>query len=449
MQPIKKKTTPQDSLFRDRLENILNRRHELYRLAHRIDWKMFEGEFGNLYAPNKGRPGIPIRLLVGLTYLQHAFDLSDEQVVSGWVENPYWQYFCGETYFQHELPIDPSSMTNWRKRIGEEGSELILKETIRVGVETEAVKPWNLKRVTVDTTVQEKAVAFPTDSRLYNRARERLIKLAYAHGIPLRQSYKRLGKQGLLAASRYSHARQMKRARRAVKKLKTYFGCVYRDIQRKLEETPLLKPHFSESLLLAERVLSQERYDKKKLYSFHAPEVECIAKGKAHKKYEFGVKVGVAVTNKDNFVVGMKALPDNPYDGHTLGEMLSQVMRLTGKTLERCYVDKGYRGHKMKEPFVIMPGRKRGVTSTIRKELKRRNAIEPIIGHMKEDGKLNRNYLKGTFGDKINAILCGSGHNIRIILRKLRELKDFFLFYFQLLAIIAKRSSTLQLTTVA
>lgn len=449
MQSIKKKTSSQDSLFRDRLENILNRRHELYRLAHQIDWKMFESEFGNLYAPDKGRPGIPIRLMVGLTYLQHAFDLSDEQVVSSWVENPYWQYFCGETYFQHELPIDPSSMTNWRKRIGEEGSELILKETIRIGVETETVKSWNLKRVTVDTTVQEKAVAFPTDSRLYNRARERLVKLAYDHGIPLRQSYKRLGKQKLLAASRYSHARQMKRARRAVRKLKTYLGRVSRDIQRKLEEAPSLKPHFAESLFLAERVLSQERYDKKKLYSFHAPEVECIAKGKAHKKYEFGVKVGVAVTNKDNFVVGMMALPGNPYDGHTLGSMLSQVMRLTGRNLERCYVDKGYRGHKLKEPFVIMPGRKRGVTATIRKELKRRNAIEPIIGHLKEDGKLNRNYLKGTFGDKINAILCGAGHNIRIILRKLRELRDFFLFYFQLLVVMPEKSSNRRLGTAA
>jgi IS5 family transposase len=442
MQPTKKKTASQDSLFRDRLENILNRHHELYRLAHQIDWKMFDGEFGNLYAPDKGRRGIPIRLMVGLTYLQHAFDLSDEQVVSSWVENPYWQYFCGETYFQHELPIDPSSMTNWRKRIGEEGSELLLKEK-------DAVKSWNLKRVTVDTTVQEKAVALPTDSRLYNRARERLVKLAYDHGIPLRQSYKRLGKQKLLAASRYSHARQMKRARRAVRKLKTYLGRVYRDIQRKLEEAPSLKPHFAESLFLAERVLSQERHDKKKLYSFHASEVECIAKGKAHKKYEFGVKVGVAVTNKDNFVVGMMALPGNPYDGHTLGSMLSQVTRLTGRNLERCYVDKGYRGHKLKKPFVVMPGRKRGVTATIRKELKRRNAIEPIIGHMKEDGKLNRNYLKGTFGDKINAILCGAGHNIRIILRKLRELRDFFLFYFQLFVFMPEKSSNRRLVTAA
>ena len=449
MQPIKKKTTPQDSLFRDRLENILNRRHELYRLANQIDWRIFEKRFGSLYAPNQGRPGIPIRLMVGLTYLHHAFGLSDEQAVSGWIENPYWQYFCGETYFQHELPIDPSSMTNWRKRIGEEGSELILKETIRVGVEADAVKPWNLKRVTVDTTVQEKAVAFPTDSRLYNRARERLVKLAYEHGIALRQSYKRLSKQKLLAASRYSHARQMKRAKRAVKKLKTYLGCVYRDIERKLQAVPTLKSHFAEPLSLAERLISQERYDKNKLYSFHAPEVECIAKGKAHKKYEFGVKVGVAVTNKDNFVVGMMALPNNPYDGHTLGSMLSQVTRLTGKDIERCYVDKGYRGHKLKEPFVIMPGRKRGVTSTIRKELKRKNAIEPVIGHMNGDGKLDRNYLKGKFGDKMNAILCGAGHNIRIILRKLRELRDFFLSYFLSVMVMPEEPTDLSLLAAA
>ena len=410
------------------MENILNRRHELYRLAGWINWEVFEQEFGRLYSEN-GRPGTPIRLLVGLTYLQHAFKLSDEEVVARWVENPYYQYFCGETFFQHELPIDPSSLTRWRQRIGDNGSELILKETIQVGLKTKAVKEQSLKRITVDTTVQPKAVAFPTDARLYHRACERLVRLAERHGVKLRQNYKRLGARALKSAGRYAHARQMKRARREIKRLKTFLGRVYRDVERKIESQPLLQEVFQPLLSLTERLLAQKREDKKKLYSIHAPEVECISKGKAHKKYEFGVKVSVAVTNRDNFVIGMQALAGSPFDGHTLEKAIDQVSRTTGTTPERCYVDKGYRGHKLKQPDVFLSGQKRGVTPTIKRELKRRSAIEPVIGHMKEDGKLGRNFLKGNLGDKTNALLCGAGHNIRLILRKLRAL-FYFLFNF-------------------
>ena len=310
--------------------------------------------------------------MVGLTYLGHAFGLSDEEVVRRWVENPYWQFFCGEEYFRHDLPIDPSSLSRWRKRIGEEGSELILKITLHAGLQSGAVRESSLERITVDTTVQPKAVAFPTDSRLYNRSRERLVKLAADNGIPLRQSYSRLGSYSLLKAGRYLHARQGKRARREIKKLRTFLGRVYRDILRKIEDRRELKPVFQPELSLAARLLSQAKKDKNKLYSLHAPEVECIAKGKAHKKYEFGVKVSIAATNRDNFVVGMFAEHGNPYDGHTLSR-----------------------------------------------------AFEPVIGHMKADGKLGRNHLLGELGDKINALLCGAGHNIRLILRKLRE----FLFF--------------------
>jgi len=314
-------------MFRSRLENILDHRHGLYRLSGLIDWEMFEREFGKLYS-EEGRPGIPIRLMVGLTYLSHAFNTSDEETVRRWVENPYHQYFCGEEYFQHRLPIDPSSLSRWRKRIGAEGAELILKLTIPAGLSSGAVRPSSLERVVVDTTIQEKAVAYPTDSRLYNRSRERLVKLAAEQGIRLRQSYQRLGSQALLKAGRYAHARQMSRARREIKRLKTYLGRVVRDIARKLR--PELQPVFDAELALAERLLTQKRQDKNKLYSLHAPEVECISKGKAHKKFEFGVKVSVASTNRDNFVVGMLAEPGNPYDGHTLGRAIEQVERITG-----------------------------------------------------------------------------------------------------------------------
>ena len=411
-------------MFRKRLANMLNHRHELYRLAGLIEWEAFEKEFGGLYSEN-GRPGIPIRMMVGLTYLGHAFGISDEEVVRRWVENPYWQFFCGEEYFRHELPIDPSSLSRWRKRVGAQGSELILKITLSAGLQSGAVRPSSLERITVDTTVQPKAIAFPTDSRLYNRSRARLVKLAAKNGIDLRQSYSRLGAQALLKAGRYLHARQGKRARREIKRLKTFLGRVYRDIQRKITDRDGLKPVFQPELSLAARLLSQGKKDKNKLYSLHAPEVECIAKGKAHKKYEFGVKVSIAATNRDNFVVGMFAEHGNPYDGHTLCRALEQVERITGKAIERGFVDRGYRGHGMAGPAIFISGRRRGMTPQLKKELKRRNAIEPVIGHMKADGKLGRNHLLGVLGDKINALLCGAGHNIRLILRKLRELLLF------------------------
>lgn len=427
MQPKQQKESPQLDMFRKTLENMLSHQHELYRLAGLIDWGVFEQEFGKLYS-EEGRPGIPLRLMVGLTYLGHAFGISDEEVVRRWVENPYWQYFCGEQYFQHELPIDPSSMTRWRKRIGEDGAQLILKLTLTAGMQSGAVQPSSFERVSVDTTVQSKAVAFPTDSSLYNRSRERLVKLAEKYSIPLRQSYSRLGPQALLNVGRYLHARQGKRAKREIKKVKGFLGRVYRDILRKVDERQEIKAFFLPELSMASQLLSQERKDKNKLYSLHAPEVECIAKGKAHKKYEFGVKVSVAITNRDNFVVGMFAEHGNPYDGHTLPKALEQVKQITGQAVKRCFVDRGYRGHSVSETEVLISGRRRGLTPQMKKELKRRSAIEPVIGHMKSDGKLGRNYLGGVLGDKINALLCGAGHNIRIILRKLREILSFFVF---------------------
>lgn len=418
---------PQLDMFRKKLENMLNHGHELYQLARLIDWEVFEQEFGKLYSED-GRPGSPIRLMVGLTYLGHAFGLSDEEVVTRWVENPYWQFLCGEEYFRHDLPIDPSSMSRWRKRIGEAGAQFILKQTLPAGLKSEAVRSSSFERVSVDTTVQPKAIAFPTDSKLYNRSRERLVRLAEEHDVPLRQSYSRLGPEALIKAGRYFHARQSKRARREVRRVRGYLGRVYRDILRKIEDRQEIKAIFLPELALAEQLLGQGKSDKNKLYSLHAPEAECIAKGKAHKKYEFGVKVSVATTNRDNFVVGMLAEHGNPYDGHTLSRAIEQVKQITGKAVNRCFVDRGYRGHGLTDTEVLVSGRRRGLTPQMKKELKRRSAIEPVIGHMKADGKLGRNYLRGELGDKINAILCGAGYNIRIILRKLREIFAFFEF---------------------
>jgi IS5 family transposase len=420
MKPQMPPDLPTDDLFRNRLDNLIDRRHELVKLAELIDWRHFDREWGEAFCEN-GRPAIATRLIAGLHYLKHTYGLSDEQVVQRWSENPYWQYFCGETYFQHELPLNPSSLTRWRQRLGDTGMESLLGATIDAAIESKAVTLRDLKRVTVDTTVQEKAIAFPTDSKLYNRARERLVRLAKAHGVPLRQSYVRLGPRLLFKNNRYGYARQTRRMRRTTSKLKTVLGRVVRDIERKLANQPeQVRATFAEPLALSKRLIAQQRQDKNKLYAMHAPEVECIAKGKVPKRYEFGVKVSIATTNRCNLVVGAQSMPGNPHDGHTLKQALQQVERLTGQRPERCYVDLGYRGHDVNDVTVFKARQKHDVTTSIRRELKRRNAIEPIIGHMKSDGLLHRNYLKGVQGDALNVILCGAGQNLRLILRHLR-----------------------------
>lgn len=419
-QPDAKTRTATD-LFRERLDNMLNQRHALYRLADLIEWSVFDKAFGALYCPDNGCPGKPTRLLVGLQYLKHCYGLSDEAVVSGWVENPYWQYFCGETYFQHVPPIDPSSLTRFRQRIGESGCERILQVTVSAGVQSRTVKAADFKRVTVDTTVQEKAVSYPTDSKLLNRSRERLVRLCRGHGVRLRQSYARKGPRALQQANRYGHAKQYRRLRREVKRLRTYLGRVMRDIERKTAGTPVQAAVFAEELGLAKRLLAQQQQDKNKLYSLHAPEVECISKGKVAKRYEFGVKASIATTNKSNFVVGGMAVPGNPYDGHTLKTALAQVRRLTGTRIDEAFVDKGYRGHDETRTTVYISGQKRGInTRRLKRSLKRRQAIEPVIGHLKADGLLGRNFLKGTEGDQVNVLLSCAGHNLRLILNRLR-----------------------------
>jgi IS5 family transposase len=422
MKPQRPPDLPTDDLFRNRLENLIDPGHELVKLAAVIDWERFDREWGEVFCEH-GRPAIATRLIAGLHYLKHTYGLSDEQVVQRWAENPYWQYFCGESYFQHEVPVNPSSLTRWRQRLGEQGMESLLSATIEAALESKAVKARDLKRITVDTTVQEKAIAFPTDSKLYNRARERLVRLAKAQGVPLRQSYVRVGPRLLFKNNRYGYARQTRRMRRTTAKLKTVLGRVVRDLERRLPaQAESVQAAFAEPLALTWRLLAQQRQDKHKLYALHAPEVECIAKGKVPKRYEFGVKVSIATTNRSNLVVGAQSMPGNPHDGHTLKEALRQVQRLIGQRPERCYVDLGYRGHDVDDVAVYKARQKRGVTRSIRRELKRRNAIEPIIGHMKNDGLLHRNYLKGTDGDAINVILCGAGQNLRLILRYLRIL---------------------------
>ena len=408
----KKRVQSQEELFKSRLDQMLDARHPLFRLSNAIDWEFFEYEFGKFYTEKKGRPGKPIRLLVGLHYLKNAYDESDESCVERFLENPYWQYFCGYEHFQHEFPLEPTTLVKWRKRIGEAGIETLFYQTLSTAQKLGLLQKSHLNKVNIDTTVQEKAIAFPTDARLYNKMRVKLVKAAAELGIELRQSYRRLGKKALVMQGRYAHAKQMRRARKETRKLKNYLGRITRELRRKTGIS--VSPALDELLCLSERLLAQQQKDKNKLYSYYAPEVECIAKGKAHKRYEFGCKVSVAATSRDNWIVGIQAHHGNPYDGHTLTGVLSQVERMTGSTVKEAYCDRGYRGHKhVGDTIVHIAGTKRRVSRSLRKWLRRRCAIEPIIGHLKSDGRLDRNYLKGIAGDKINALLCGSGANIR------------------------------------
>ena len=408
----------QEDLFRSRLSSILDHAHPLYVLAEAIDWETLEREFGAFYVENVGRPGLATRLMAGLHYLKHLCDQSDESVVEGFIENPYWQYFCGMEFFVHELPCDPTSLVKWRHRIGAEGMEKLLGETIEAAKREGALKPSEIKRVNVDTTVQEKAIAFPTDARLYHKARRTLVREARRERIRLRQSYSRVGKRALQKQGRYAHANQGQRARRETRRLKVYLGRVIRDIRRKAEASGIeLSEALEQYLERANRIFQQKREDKNKVYSMHAPEVECISKGKAHKKYEFGCKVSVVTTSKNNWVVGVDAVHGNPYDGHTLKAAHAQVWKITGIKPEDIFVDKGYKGsaHHPEGANVYISGRR--LKGTLRKLLRRRSAIEPVIGHLKQDHRMGRNYLMGTEGDRINAMLTGCGFNLRKLLR--------------------------------
>jgi IS5 family transposase len=419
MRPKTRTKDPQGELFRMRLDNLLDHRQQLFKLAHIIGWSAFDERFGPLYKDNLGRPGISTRLMVGLHYLKHAFDLSDEAVVEGFVLNPYWQYLCGLEFFTHELPIDASTMSRWRKRVGVQGIEELLKETIETAKRGGHIKRSDVERVTVDTTVQEKAIAHPTDARLYHKAVVSLVRIARREDVELRQSYLRVSKRALQKQGRYAHAKQYKRARRQTRQLRTMLGRLLRDIERK-SASP--SPRLAEMLSRCWRLHAQKRDDKGKLYSLWAPEVECISKGKAHKRYEFGCKVGVVSTTKKNGVVGVQAFHGNPYDGHTLASSLEQTERLTGLKVKHAFVDKGYRGKKVTESVpeveVHWPDHRRKGRS-LRMWMRRRSAVEPIIGHLKSDSRMDRNFLHGKDGDEINALLAGCGFNLRKLMREL------------------------------
>jgi IS5 family transposase len=421
MRPRERRETSEQDLFRSRLDQIIDLNHALVKLSRAIDWRFLEGRFGSVYTDGPGSPPLPTRLMAGLAILKHMYDLSDEELCDRWIENPYFQFFCGEEFFQHQPVFDRSSLTRWRQRMGEEKLVALLQESLAVATRTEAMRPKDLARVIIDTTVQPKAVMFPTDAKLINRAREIMVRLAKHHGV---------GKIALIKHQRYAHAHQFKRANKALRKLRTYLGRVIRDIGRKIAGNDALQEVFAKPMSLARRVRDQDRRQRgPKVYSLHAPEVECIGKGKAHRPYEFGVKVSVATPlhrcKGGQFVAHVAALPGNPYDGHTLATVIPGMEAMIGNTIERAITDAGYRGHNAPPDYkfkIYTAGQKRRVTPQIERDMKRRAAVEPVIGHLKAEHRMGRNYLAHRAGDAINVVLAAVGYNFRLLLNWLRLL---------------------------
>lgn len=465
-----------DDFFRARLDQMIDLRHPLAVLANRMPWAQIESALAPAFARKNrhgqavastdlfgtslqiagagisaaGRPRLPIRLMAALLYLKHAFDLSDEELVARWSENVIWQYFSGQEYYTPEQPCDATQIGRFRTAIGEAGVEELLKATIDTAVQTKAVRPAEFERIIVDTTVQEKAIAHPVDSRLLDLARAKVVQAARRAGITLKQTFSKEGKALRRKAGGYAHARQFKRLRRTVKRQRTILGIVLREVQRKLPTATSLcaaaLSRLNTLLERAERIRTQQPKDKDKLYALHAPEAECISKGKARKPYEFGVKASIAVTHRSGLVVGARTFPGNPYDGHILAAQLEQtgiLLEDVGRTPKEVVADLGYRGVDRDNPDVeiIHRGKYKSLTAQQRRWLKRRQAVEPAIGHLKSDHRMDRCWLKGQLGDALHAVLCATGYNLRWLLRAMIRL-DLTAFYLRELLLTLRSAIT-------
>jgi IS5 family transposase len=415
----------QQSFLYQGLKEILNPKEPLYQLSEKIPWEEIEKGFAKYYI-DFGRPAKPIRLMVSLVLLKQMYNLGDETVIEQWVQNPYWQYFSGEREFQWKFPIEPSDLVHFRKRIGEEGINEILK--ISIAIHGKAAME---KEVVVDTTVQEKNITFPTDIKLYKKIIGQIRKIAETEGIGQRQSYKRTIKKLIMAQRFRNHPKNRKKALQAERKLKIITGRMVREIERKL--TSEQKQKYESSLDIYNKIIRQKKTDREKIYSIHEPNVHCISKGKDHKKYEFGSKVSIVITKKSGIIVGAYSLEKNEYDGHTLPKALDQCEQLRGMRPTVAIADRGYKGKTMiGETEILIPKPPKKGTGEYEKKkargrFRRRAAIEPVIGHLKTDNRLSRNFLKGITGDAVNVMLAAAAFNLR---KWMRKIKNFFgLFY--------------------
>lgn len=427
-------------LFERPLSEMVDPRHRLCKLAEAIPWQRLEEELSGCYS-HTGKPSKPVRLMVSLLVLKQLYDLSDESVVERWVENPYYQHFSGETTFQWSFPVHPTDLVKFRHRIGESGVEKILKMSIDLhGSKAQE------KEIVVDTTVQEKNITFPTDAKLYRRIIEHCRKIAAKEGIKQRQSYRRVVKRLMLDLRFGGHPRNRKKAAKASRKLKTIAGRLVRELERKLDESA--RHIYSEQLTVYNQVLNQTRTSKNKIYSLHEPDVYCMSKGKEHKKYEFGAKASIAYTKTSGLIVGALSFPKNVYDGHTLPKALAQVERLTGRSPAAAICDRGYRGRSkvsQTEVLIPKPPAKKATEyqkRRARKRFRRRAAIEPIIGHLKSDHRLKRNYLKGLAGDAINLMLAAAAFNLK---KWMRSAQALFAFLFKTIFGAITQQNTVQL----
>ena len=410
MLSLSKQHSPQLGMFSG-LSDQLNQKHPLYLLTNIIHWSVFEEAFKGYYSEKMGKPSKPIRLMVSLLILKYVRNLSDESVVEQWSENLYYQYFSGEQYFQPKIPCVPTELVAFRQRIGEAGVELILKESIRVNKPDDECggKP---SIVSVDKTVQEKNITYPTDDKLYKKIIKKSWKIATEEGIDLRQSYTRTVKK-LSHVQRFKGKKNgAKDARKASKKIKVIAGRLIREIARKL---PLARLGiYLPALKLYQRVLSQKRSDTDKIYSLHEPTVKCYSKGKEHKKFEFGSKASILIDQNTGIIMGALNFTQTIHDSKTLPEVLEQYERLCGKEAGEVFADRGYRGMTTyKATKIHVPKPDKNITPDKRKKHSKRAAIEPVIGHLKQQYRLNRNYLKGILGDLMNLILSAAAMNFK------------------------------------